>query len=225
MEGKALITGFEPYGGRRLNPSGELAAALDGARLGDLVVVGRTLPVVFAGLAERIEACLAETKPSMVIALGLWPGEPTVRLERLAVNLADCTTPDNAGALPRGELLDPNGAPTLSATLPLRAIDAALLAAGIPARLSDTAGTFLCNATLYTLLRAIERRGQRIPCGFIHLPYLPQQVAEMLSGARTGRVDLPHGGDFASMDVATMERALRISLAVTASEQHRLKSP
>ncbi len=161
----------------------------------------------------------------MVIALGLWPGEPTVRLERLAVNLADCTTPDNAGALPRGELLDPNGAPTLSATLPLRAIDAALLAAGIPARLSDTAGTFLCNATLYTLLRAIERRGQRIPCGFIHLPYLPQQVAEMLSGARTGRVDLPHGGDFASMDVATMERALRISLAVTASEQHRLKSP
>src|SRR5216684_990229 len=144
------------------------------------------------GLAERIEACLAETKPSMVIALGLWPGEPTVRLERLAVNLADCTTPDNAGALPRGELLDPNGAPTLSATPPLR---------------------------------AIERRGQRIPCGFIHLPYLPQQVAEMLSGARTGRVDLPHGGDFASMDVATMERALRISLAVTASEQHRLKSP
>src|SRR5712692_1381444 len=110
------------------------------------------------GLFERIEACLAETKPSMVIALGLWPGEPTVRLERLAVNLADCTSPDNAGALPRGELLDPNGAPTLSATLPLRAIDAALLAAGIPARLSDTAGTFLCNATLYTLLRAIERR-------------------------------------------------------------------
>jgi len=218
MEGKALITGFEPYGGRRLNPSGELAAALDGARLGDLVVVSRTLPVVFAGLAERIEACLAEARPAVVIALGLWPGEPMIRLERLAVNLADCTSPDNAGALPSGERLDPDGAPTLAATLPLRAVEAALLAAGIPARLSNTAGTFLCNATLYTLLRATERRGGRIPCGFIHLPYLPQQVAEMLSGARAGRVDLQDRADLASMDLGIMERALRIALAVAAKE-------
>src|SRR5258708_4098916 len=226
MDGKALITGFEPYGGRRVNPSGEWAAALDGARLGDLVVVGRTLPVVFAGLAARMEACLAETRPAVVIALGLWPGEPMIRLERLAVNLADCASPDNAGALPSEELLHPDGAPALSATLPLRAIEAALLVEGIPARLSNTAGTFLCNATLYTLLRVIAQRGEHIPCGFIHLPYLPQQVAEMLSGARAGRVDLQHGTDFASMDLATMERALRIALAVTASEQHRgTKSP
>src|SRR5260370_40397279 len=105
MDGKALITGFEPYGGRRVNPSGELAAALDGARLGDLVVVGRTLPVVFAGLAARIEACLAETRPAVVIALRLWPGEPVIRLERPAGHLADCSSPDNAGARPTEELL------------------------------------------------------------------------------------------------------------------------
>src|SRR5260370_40906967 len=105
MEGKALITGFEPYGGRRLNPSGELAAALDGARLGDLGVVGRTLPVVFAGLAERIEACLAETKPSMVIALSPWPGEPPAPLERPSAHLAAFTTPHKPGAAPRSELV------------------------------------------------------------------------------------------------------------------------
>jgi pyroglutamyl-peptidase len=218
MERTALITGFEPYGGRRLNPSGALATALDGARLGDLVVVGRILPVVFAGLAERVAACLAQTRPSLVIALGLWPGEPTIRLERLAVNLADCTSPDNAGALRSDEPLDSGGTAALAATLPLPAIAAALLAAGIPARLSNTAGTFLCNATLYTLLRAIEPRRERIPCGFIHLPYVPQQVAELLSGAGTGAADR---ADLASMDLATMERAVRIALAVTASEPHQ----
>jgi pyroglutamyl-peptidase len=146
MRGTALITGFEPYGGRDINPSGELAAALDGARIGDLTVVGRTLPMVFAGLAERVAACLAETRPALVIALGLCPGEPAIRLERRAVNLAECGSPDNAGALGRGEPLEPGGA-ALTATLPLPAIAAALLADGIPARLSDSAGTFLCNAT------------------------------------------------------------------------------
>lgn len=223
MGGRALITGFDPYGGRRLNPSGELAAALDGVRIGDLAVIGRILPVVFAGLAERIEACLAETRPSLVIALGLWPGEPTIRLERRGVNLADCTSPDNAGALRSREPLEPDGAAALPATLPLPAIEAALLEDGIPTRLSDTAGTFLCNATLYTLLRAVERRGERIPCGFIHLPYLPQQVAELLSGA-CGGADTPHSADLASMDLATMDRAIRIVLAVSASAMPSLSA-
>ena len=213
MRGTALVTGFEPYGGRDLNPSGELAAALDGARIGDLAVVGRVLPVVFAGLAERVEACLAETKPALVIALGLWPGEPAIRLERRAVNLAQCSSPDNAGALRHGDPLEPAGAAELAATLPLPAIAAALLADGIPARFSDSAGTFLCNATLYTLLRAITRDRVPIPCGFIHLPYLPRQVAALLGDARSVAPD----AELASMDLATMERALRIALKVSAS--------
>jgi pyroglutamyl-peptidase len=213
MRGTALVTGFEPYGGRDLNPSGELAAALDGARIGDLTVVGRTLPVVFAGLAERVEACLAETMPALIIALGLWPGEPAIRLERRAVNRAECSSPDNAGARRYGEAVERAGAAELAATLPLPAVAAALLADGIPARLSDSAGTFLCNATLYTLLRALARHGRRVPCGFIHLPYLPRQVAEMLSDAH-GNVS---GLELASMDLATMERAVRIAIAVSAS--------
>lgn len=215
----ALITGFEPYGGRRLNPSGELTRALDGERIGDLSVVGRILPVVFAGLAERLEACLADTRPSVVIALGLWPGEPMIRLERIAVNLADSAKPDNAGAHPSGEPLDRDGAAALLATLPLPAIEAALLAEGIPARLSHSAGTFLCNATLYALLGAIARRGESTRCGFIHLPYLPQQVAEMLSDAHDGRIDLQHRADIASMDMATMTRAVRVALSVAAHQR------
>ena len=218
MSQKALITGFEPYGGRSLNPSARLATALDGARVGGLAVTGRALPVVLDGLAGRLEAWLDELRPAVVIALGLYPGEPTIRLERFAVNLADFAIPDNAGALAGDAAIVPAGATALAATLPLRAIERAMLADGIPARLSNTAGTYLCNAALYALLGAIARRGARIPCGFIHLPYVPEQVAALLADARAGRLDLSYRADFASMDYAVMERALRIALAVTAAE-------
>jgi pyroglutamyl-peptidase len=221
MAETALVIGFEPYGGRALNPSGRLALALDGAVIGGLRVVGRTLPVVLAGLGERLEGWLDELRPDLVIALGLWPGEPMIRLERLAANLADFAIADNAGVRAEDAVVAPAGAAALLATLPLRAIESALLADGIPARLSMTAGTYLCNATLYTLLDLIERRGRRIPCGFIHLPYLPEQVADILRQARAGRIDLHQRGDIASMDFAVMEQALRRALIVSAQSERR----
>ncbi|HXY98638.1 MAG TPA: pyroglutamyl-peptidase I [Stellaceae bacterium] len=216
MAETALVTGFEPYGGRSLNPSAKLAQALDGARIAGLAVAGRYLPVALAGLAGRIEAALDELRPALVIALGLRPGEPMIRLERFALNLADFEIPDNAGARLEDAVIAPEGATALAASLPLRAIEQAMLAAGIPARLSSTAGTYLCNAALYALLAAVARRSWRIPCGFIHLPYLPEQVAEMLAAARAGALELHQRADLASMDYAVMERAVRLALAVTA---------
>ena len=106
----------------------------------------------------------------------------------------------------------PAASPSSPRRCPVPAIAAALVADGIPARLSDSAGTFLCNATLYTLLHAIARRGSAIPCGFIHLPYLPRQVAAMLAD----RHNTPPDTGLASMDLATMERAVRIALAIAA---------
>lgn len=217
MADTALITGFEPYGGRGLNPSAKLALALDGERIGGFDIVGRSLPVAFAGLGEQIEGILDAVRPRLIVALGLWPGEPMIRLERVGLNLADFEIPDNAGNRPEDAVIAPAGATALAATLPLRAIEQALLAAGIPARLSSTAGTFLCNATLYTLLAALERRRWRIPCGFIHVPYLTEQVAEMLTEARAGQLEMHQRADLASMDYAVMERALRLVLAVTAA--------
>jgi pyroglutamyl-peptidase len=216
MAETALVTGFEPYGGRGTNPSATLALALDGARIGGIEVAGRSLPVAFAGLAERIEAMLDAVRPRLIIALGLWPGEPMIRLERFGLNLADFEVPDNAGARLEDTAIIPAGSTARAATLPLRAIQQALLAAGIPVRLSSTAGNYLCNAALYTLLAAIERRGWSIPCGFIHVPYLPEQVAEKLAEARAGRLEMHQRADLASMDYAVMERALRLALAVTA---------
>ena len=101
----------------------------------------------------------------------------------------------------------------MRATLPLRAIERALLAAGIPARLSCTAGTFLCNATLYSLMRLLEERLPATLGGFIHLPYLPEQVAQLLAdGKRDPRLEIAQRSDFASMDLATQLRAVRIAI-------------
>jgi pyroglutamyl-peptidase len=216
MSETALVTGFEPYGGRGTNPSATLAHALHGQRIGGFEVAGRTLPVAFAGLGERIETMLDELRPRLVIALGLWPGEPMIRLERFGLNLADFEIADNAGARLEDAAIVPAGSTALAATLPLRAIEQALLTAGIPARLSSTAGAYLCNAALYTLLSSLARRGWSSPCGFIHIPYLPEQVAAMLAEARAGRLEMHQRADLASMDYAVMERALRLALDVSA---------
>ncbi len=223
MSRKALVTGFEPYGGRALNPASRVVEALDKSELGGISVVGRTLPVAFADLGKRLDALLDETRPVCAIALGLWPGEPMIRLERFGVNFADFEIPDNAGARMADAAILGDGALALPATLPLRAIERALLAAGIPTRLSNTAGTFLCNATLYTLLASVRRRGWTIPCGFIHLPYLPEQVAGMLADAREGTLELHQRADLASMDFAVIERAVRIALGVTAEAAGSLR--
>lgn len=216
VAGTALVTGFEPYGGRSLNPSAQVTAALDGARIGGLTVAGRTLPVALAGLADRIERLIDELQPRLVIALGLYPGEPMIRLERFAVNLADFDIADNAGARLEDAALVAEGAVALAASLPLRAIEQRLLAERIPVRLSNTAGTYLCNATLYLLLRSLQRRGMNAPCGFIHLPYLPEQVADLLAAARAGRLDMHHRADLASMDGAVMVRAVSLALEIAA---------
>jgi len=212
-----LVTGFAPYGGRGSNPAAEIAGALDGRTIAGRRVVGRRLPVSQAELPGRIEALLEELAPAIVVSIGLWPGEPMIRIERVGLNLASFEIPDNDGRLASDEPVRANGAPALMSSLPVREIETALLAAGIPARLSETAGTFLCNATLYGFLSAIERRARATLCGFVHVPYMPVQVAEMLRDLRREAVLERHQrADLASMDLATQIRALEIVVEVSA---------
>ena len=212
----ALVTGFEPYGGRGRNPAGEVAARLDGSEIAGVRVVGRNLPVAFAALDEAVAATLAEVDPAVVISLGLCPGEPVIRLERVAINVADFEIPDNEGVVLVDRPLDAAGAAARFATLPLRRVQAALLQAGIPARLSSSAGTYLCNKALYRFLGAIEESGRVVPCGFIHLPYMPEQVAGMIAEMQAARsVQRHRRPDVASMSPELMTEAVRIALEVT----------
>jgi pyroglutamyl-peptidase len=173
-----LLTGYEPFDGARVNPSGEVARRLDGARIGDATVVGRVLPVSFDRLPALIAALIEATKPDVLLGMGLASGEPMIRLEQFAINRAHCERGDNDGAAPINRALDADGPAARIATLPLGPIVDRLRAADIPARLSFHAGTHCCNLWLYHALGALERAGRALPCAFIHLPCLPEQTLD-----------------------------------------------
>ena len=213
MPAPILITGFEPYGGHSRNPSFEAMQALDGRSIDGVPIVGRALPVSMARLRPALAAVLNEAEYAAVISLGLHPGATAIRLERNAVNLADFDIADNDGLNARDAFVSPAGPAARLSTLPLRAIERAMLAAGIPAQLSVSAGTYLCNACLYCCLEATEDFPRPVPCGFLHLPCTPEQVAE------AALKEDPKGAGLASMDlsriVAGVEIAVRETVRVT----------
>lgn len=215
-----LVTGFEPYGGRDSNPAYQAMRAVDGFKVGGIEVVGRDLPVAIESIQPRLESLFDELLPSAMIGLGLFPGEPAIRIERIGINLADFTIADNAGRLVRDQAVTQDGASARFATLPVREIETALLAAGIPARLSMTAGTFLCNACLYGLLEIAERHPPPVPCGFLHLPYAREQVAQMLRNPE--RPEIRQSTELASMELSVIIEAVRISLGVVAARLNRI---
>ena len=213
MRQTILLTGFEGYSGRSINPSADIARALDGERIAGCRVHGFVMPVRFEGLADRLDELIDALDPQLVLCLGLSPGEPTLRLERIGVNLADFEIADNAGRQLRDTPLAVDGPAAYRSTLPLQAILDRLLEAGVPARLSSSAGLFLCNAALYLGLRGCAARNPPPSCGFIHLPYRPEQVAELLDRRRrSATVELQQRADLASMAFDDMLHGVRLVL-------------
>ncbi len=206
-----LLTGFEPFGGHCLNPSGEVVKRLDGRTIAGARIAGRILPVVMEGLGRRIAELLGETKPVAVIALGLAAGETVIRLERQAVNLAEFRIPDNAGVQLQGQPLDPKGPANRPTRLPLAAIHARLVEKGIPARFSDSAGLYLCNAAMYDIL---GRAPADVPAGFVHLPHLRAEIARRLAEDPAPA----EPSKFASMEFPTLRRAVEIIIETTLGE-------
>ena len=201
--GVTLVTGFEPFDGLVANPSQDVAKALDGRAMGGTVVLSAVLPVDHAAVGARVAALLDEHDPDAVVHLGLAAGRARIALERVALNVMDFETPDNTGYRARNEPCVAGGPPAYFATLPLVAIADALRAEGLPAYVSSTAGTYLCNQTLYGTLHQLAARDHRARAGFIHLPLLPAMVAAS-------------GLEQPSMDAALMVRAVEIAVGVVA---------
>ncbi|HYW77271.1 MAG TPA: pyroglutamyl-peptidase I [Gammaproteobacteria bacterium] len=215
---KALVIGFEGYQGRLSNPAATVAKALNGETVNGAIVSGATMRVSYRELPGRVHELLGQHKPDVVLGTGLWPGEPVIRVEQLAYNRADFETADVDGAVVHDSELDPGGPVALEASIPTEKAVAKLLEAGIPARSSQTAGTFLCNALLYTLLAAARSEYPQMRCGFVHLPYLPEQVAGLVQSITEERsIGLYQRADLASMDPRTATEALRIVLEVATS--------
>jgi pyroglutamyl-peptidase len=175
-----LITGFEPFGGEEINPSDVIARALDGRTIAGRRVVGRTLPCVFATANAELARALRETKPEVVICLGQAGGRAEITPERVAINVADARIPDQAGAQPIDVPIELAGPTGYWSTLPIKAIVAALRSKGIPATISQTAGTFLCNHVFYGLMHHVRRR-RATRAGFIHVPFTLEQAARHAS--------------------------------------------
>jgi pyroglutamyl-peptidase len=208
MNESVLVSGFEPFDGESVNPSQAIVRALDGEVIAGHQVVGVTLPCEFgacaAALAEAIDRC----QPSLVLGLGQAGGRTDLSLERIAINVDDARIPDNAGAAPTDEPVVAEGPAAYFSSLPIKAMVAALRAQGIPASVSQSAGTFVCNHLFYALQHRLAGGGVR--SGFMHLPLLPEQAARS-----PGQPSLP---------LPTMLTGVRIALATALTTRHDLRS-
>jgi len=172
-----LLTGFEPFGGSRTNPSERVAQALDGQIVAGMTVCATVLPVdTDRGPAALLDA-IRRVQPAAVVCLGEATGRMRISLERVALNLLDFNINDNSGKRVIDQPILPGGPAAYFSTLPLRAMQAAVEEAGVPVELSLSAGAFLCNQVMYVLLDYLTHHAPQIPGGFIHLPALPEQAA------------------------------------------------
>jgi pyroglutamyl-peptidase len=174
---RILLTGFEPFGGEALNPSWQVAQALQGERIAGTTVCALCLPCVFGQAAAVLEAALARGRPAVVLALGQAAGRCDFSIERVAINVDDARIADNAGQRPIDSAVVAGAPAAYFSTLPIKALVAALRGAGLPASVSQTAGTFVCNHVFYALMHALRRR-RGVRAGFMHLPLLPEQAVQ-----------------------------------------------
>lgn len=174
---RILLTGFEPFGGDADNPSMQLLRAFEGRMMEGAVLATALLPVSYGNAPRVLAEALRRERPTLVLALGQAGGRPQLSLERVALNLADARIPDNDGAQPLDVPLLPGAPAAYFSDLPLKAMRRAMQERGVPAELSLSAGSFVCNAVFYALMHQAAGLAPRPRAGFMHLPLLPSQAA------------------------------------------------
>jgi len=210
-----LLTGFEPFGGETVNPSWQVAQALAGQRIGGARVLALQLPCVFGRALHALDAELAgltRTPPALVLALGQARGRCDFSIERVAINVDDARIADNAGEQPIDQPVIAGAPAAYFSTLPIKAMVAALRSAGLPASVSQTAGTFVCNHVFFGLMHRLQSH-PGVRGGFMHLPLLPEQAARDAGAAQV-----------ASLPLATMVDGVRIALAAALATRADLRA-
>lgn len=179
MSLSVLLTAFEPFGGRTKNASAEALAGVMGRAdtLRGLSLVARLLPVEAGRAADQLRSALEEIRPAVLLSLGEAPRE-ALCLEQIGYNERRFSIPDNAGNLLTDQPIDPEGMPTYSASLPLEAMLSAIQSVGVPARLSDDPGRYLCNEVFFSGLSYAAQYAPHLRVGFIHVPHLPSAVSD-----------------------------------------------
>jgi pyroglutamyl-peptidase len=174
---KVLITGFDPFGGEKINPALEAVKRLKD-NISGAEVIKLELPTVFRKSIEKLKEAIELDKPDIVICVGQAGGRFEITPERIAINIDDARIEDNEGNQPMDTSIFEDGATAYFSTLPIKAMVKEMKDNGIPAAVSNTAGTFVCNHIMYGLLYLIDKNYKNIRGGFIHVPYIPSQVVD-----------------------------------------------
>lgn len=174
---KLLITGFDPFGGEKTNPAIEAVKRLP-AVIAGATVVPLEIPTVFGTCAEVVRQAIITERPDVVLSVGQAGGRSALTPERIAINLDDGRIPDNAGFQPVDQPIQPNGPAAYFTQLPVKAMVQAIRQAGLPSHVSTTAGTYVCNHIMYQVQHLRATEFPQLQAGFIHIPFLPEQVVQ-----------------------------------------------
>jgi pyroglutamyl-peptidase len=204
---KVLLTGFEPFDGQSINPSEEIAREINEATIARHKVVGALLPCVFGAALKELKHQIKLHEPAIVICLGQAGGRAEVTPERVAINVDDARIPDNAGQQPIDKAIAKDGPVAYFSTLPIKAIVHELRRREIPAAVSQTAGTFVCNHVFYGLMHELALHRPEVRGGFIHVPFVPEQTT-----------------DKPSLPFETLTEAVRVAIATTIEYRRDLKT-
>lgn len=166
-----LVTGFDPFDGAALNPSWEVARSLHGLCIGQASVIAAQLPTVFALSLPHLSGLIAQHQPQLIVCLGLAGGRSAISVERVAINVMDARIPDKHGAQPVDVPVVEGAPAAYFSTLPIKAMRQAIESTGLPAEISQTAGTFVCNQVMFGALHIANTGGLAARAGFIHLPW------------------------------------------------------
>lgn len=189
---KILVTGFDPFGGEAINPAWEAVSRLSKEIEGAEIVTVQ-IPTVFGDSAKRLFEAVEQQQPDAVVCVGQAGGRFGITPERVAINVDDARIADNKGQQPLDTVIQADGAPAYFTTLPVKAMVEAVKKAGLPASLSNTAGTFVCNHIMYQNLYYLAKHYPKTQGGFIHVPYVTEQVVDKPGQASMALADIVKG--------------------------------
>lgn len=204
---RILVTGFDPFGKEKINPAYEAVKLLPDTA-GAAEIIKMQIPTVFGASEKRLRAAIGKYRPDAVLCVGQAGGRAAVTVERVGINLMDARIADNEGSQPCDRKIRREGADAYFASLPTRAMVEAIQARGIPASLSYSAGTYVCNYILYSLLYLIKTEYPSMKGGFIHVPFMTAQGIGKTAATPT-------------MSLADMESALEAALCAIAARSGR----
>ncbi|GEN30093.1 pyroglutamyl-peptidase [Cerasibacillus quisquiliarum] len=175
---KVLLTGFDPFGKDTINPALEVVKQLDGLVVDDIELIALEVPTVFQKSIKVVQEGIEKHTPDVVICVGQAGGRKQITPERVAINVDDARIPDNEGNQPIDEPIVEGGPAAYWTTLPIKKMVQQMRRVGVPATVSNTAGTFVCNHLFYGMMHYLHEQAPHVRGGFIHIPFIPEQILD-----------------------------------------------